>query len=44
MELLGYIDKWKNQVDERKGFIPAEKKTMFLSSETNEGLHVTGCF
>ena len=43
-DLLGYVDNWKKTVDQRKGFTPAEKKIMFLSNETNEGLHVAGCF
>ena len=46
MELLGYIEKWKNCVNKREGFNATQKKMMTLSEETIEGLQITGyqCF
>ena len=39
---LGYLKALKKSMDERSGFDVGEKALMCLSSETVEGLHITG--
>ena len=41
-DFLGYLKVLKKSVDERSGFDVGEKALMCLSSETVEGLHITG--
>ena len=40
--LLAYLKKWEASVAERKGFNAAEKEKMVLSTQTLEGLGITG--
>lgn len=39
---LKYLDNWKSSVDSRHDFSPAQKQKMLLSSQTIEGLRITG--
>jgi hypothetical protein len=39
---LKYLDDWKASVDNRENFTPAQKQRMLLSSQTIEGLKITG--
>lgn len=41
-DFLGYLKEWKDSVDARTDVPKAEKPTMLLSRETQEGLHITG--
>ena len=41
-DFLGYLKALKKSMDERSGFDVGEKALMCLSSETVEGLHITG--
>jgi hypothetical protein len=42
-EFLGYLQSWKNQVENRLGnFTKSERKKMFISQQTYEGIQRTG--
>lgn len=41
-ELLPYLQKWEDSVNERKGFSAKAKAMMVLTKETRFGIHVTG--
>lgn len=43
-EFLGYFRKWKQSIQERNGFSKAAKSAMFLTSQTYQGLEMTGIF
>ena len=41
-DFLGYIEAWRESVMAREGFSKSEKKKMFLTQQTYEGLKTTG--
>lgn len=43
-DFLGYLQSWKENVDQREGFSKGQKNLMCLSLETLEGLHMTGSY
>ena len=39
---LKYLQDWEDSVNKRKGFTAAQRAQMLLSSQTREGLRMTG--
>ena len=39
---LRHLDDWEREVSAYSHIRPKERSRMFLSKETNEGLHITG--
>ena len=41
-DFLGYLDQWESSTKDRVDLSASEKRKLLLSSETMEGLRVTG--
>ena len=41
-EFMGYMNKWKESVNNREGYTPQQKQQNLLSDLTQEGISITG--